>query len=396
MSSSAGACRPARGGAFARAALCTLPLVLAGACWTGAARRIPDSRSPYDALDDLATRELREARARLDAGRIEEARIALRALEERHPQSIVIGAWLQEVELAASDAGNPTTPDAGAARALNELRERYAQRAENDPSAANFVLAARLETDETRAEALLARAEALDPRCAWVPYARAFLAAKRGAWEEARKQAERAEELDPGHLHARWLSSWMLARGGRVREAITAFETWTERARGDVRIDERLLLEAELDLAVLRVLDGDARRASQLLDELEQRAASDSGAMSARERMVEAATREALGDPKGALDAAKAAEELAPGELLPVVQQALLAELWLNDPAAAEAAWTRVLALARGSGELSTMLERVRARVRLERFQLARQRAEPARDGAKPEPSRDGAKERRR
>jgi hypothetical protein len=342
-------------------------LVLAQGCWTSAARSLPRTHTRYDGLDDLATRELGVAREKIDAGRLEEARVALSALCRSHPDSIVLGMWLQEAEIAALSAGAPTTLDAGAASALDELRERYAERAAEEPSVARLVLAARLEPDEAHAEALLAAAEALDPRCAWIPYARAFLGARRSAWDDVRRQLEKAEKLDPGHMPTRWLACWMLARGGRVREAIVSLETWVDRAREDVRVDRRLVLEAELDLAVLQLLDGDAGRARSLLDDLESR-----GVLGARERMVEAATREALGDPQSALDAAKAAEELAPGEILPVVQQALLEELWLNDPAAAETAWTRVLALAKSSGELSGMLERVRARARLERFQVAR------------------------
>src|SRR5205085_4714798 len=73
------------------------------------------------------------------------------------------------------------------------------------------------------------------------------------------------------------------------------------------------------------------------------------------------------GDPQLALAAAEQAATLAPGELLPLVQQALLQELWMKDPAAADAAWTRVLALSKSSSDLSSMLERMRARVRLER-----------------------------
>lgn len=342
-------------------------LALIASCWTSAARGLPRTHTRYDGLDDLAERELRDARTKIEAGRLEEARVALAALVERYPENIVLGTWLQEAEIDAISAGAPSTGDTSA---LDELRARYAKLASERASVASLVLAARLESDETRAEALLARAESVDARCVWVPYARAFLAARRGAWDEVRKQLTKAEALDPGHLPTRWLSCWMLARGGKVREAITSLDTWLGRAREDVRVDDRLVLEAELDLSVLRVLDGDARGARALLDDLESR-----GVLGAREQMVEAATREALGDPQGALSAAKTAEELAPGEILPVVQQALLSELWLDDPAAAETAWTRVLALSKNSAELSSMLERVRARARLERYQLARQRA---------------------
>jgi len=65
------------------------------------------------------------------------------------------------------------------------------------------------------------------------------------------------------------------------------------------------------------------------------------------------------------------------------VQQALLHELWLGDPAAAEADWARALELSRTDAALGSLLERVRARVRLERYAAARATA-PARPPDRP------------
>jgi hypothetical protein len=67
------------------------------------------------------------------------------------------------------------------------------------------------------------------------------------------------------------------------------------------------------------------------------------------------------------------------------VQQALLYDEWLDDPVRAEAAWRRVLAIARSSSELTSVLERTRAGVRIERFEA--QRAKSAHD-ASPAPDR--------
>jgi hypothetical protein len=53
----------------------------------------------------------------------------------------------------------------------------------------------------------------------------------------------------------------------------------------------------------------------------------------------------------------------------------MLYDNWLDDPVAAEAAWARVLAMSRASPDLSTLLERMRARIRLERFQAQREKA---------------------
>ncbi|MBK7877987.1 MAG: hypothetical protein IPJ77_20140 [Planctomycetes bacterium] len=339
-------------------------LLLASACWSSGVRSIPDTQSRYDHLPAPVGRALRDARADFDAGRFEEARIALQLLAEERPDSIVLGAWLQEAEIALATTSVASTPTPGAP---DELARRYARAAEESPTVARLVLAARVAADDDAARALLDRAAELDPRCAWVPYARAFLAAKKANWEEVRRALAKAEEFDPGHLPTRWFESWMLARGGRVREAIQSFETWTAKAEGDPRVDGRLLLGARLDLALLYVLDENPRRAEALLAEL---GGATDGA--AREHLIRSAVAQADGDPRAALAEAERASQLAPGDVLPVVQQALLNELWLGDEAAAEVAWTKVLALSRSAPDLSSMLERVRARVRLERHQRAR------------------------
>lgn len=382
-------------------------LFACGSCWTPAVRSIPDSKSRYDVLPDLAQMHFEEARSNMGAGRLELARVTLERLSREHPDNLYVGTWLQEVELASADpaqgetrvasGSNPAASDAGrtAADAPQEiLRKCYLERAQEHPSAANLVLAARLEPDPPAARKLLERAEEFDSECAWAHYARAFLAARSGNWPDAKAGIARAKDADPGHMPTRWLESWMLARAGSVPEAITSFETWLEKARGDLRLDSRLFLEAKLDLALLYVLDGDSKTSRKLLAEFDQRelekAGSDNpgldptdrvraavlGLIAGRQLSILASAEEAQGDIQAALSAAKRAEENLPGDLLPVVQQALLYEAWLKDAAAAEAAWTRVLAMARcdprSSADLSTLLERLRARVRLERFQERR------------------------
>lgn len=343
------------------------------ACWSAGVRSIPDTHTPYDSLATAELRTFADARAEFDAARFDAARGLFARILAEHPDSIVAGAWLQECEVALATAPTPKTPSPDGASPLDTLRAQYAARANETPTAASCVLAARLAADDETARKFLDRAAQLDPNCVWVPYARAFLAARSSSWDEVRRQLARARAADPGHMPTRWLECWMLARSGRTDEAGTSLETWIEKARGDVRVAKKLVLEARIDLALLRVLDGDARGAQALLDALERE-----GRNGARERLVEAAAEESLGDRKRALAAAQAAAELAPRELLPVVQQALLYELWLDDPAAAEAAWTNVLALSKNSPELSSMLERVRARVFLERHEAQRERAAPA------------------
>jgi tetratricopeptide (TPR) repeat protein len=429
--------RPARGTpADARASgrrialhcACAWALSIASSCWSNPVEHIPDSTSSYDVLPEEFRPRFDAARVNMDAGRLDLARPALEDLCRELPDNLFVGIWLQEVELAASSgpaqgdpsrretAGDPpgarsrlggsnatdrgTAPssaeggaqssaEGGAAKAaepeasrqsgagdrpLDELRQRYRRAADDAPTVARLVLAARLEDDEIAADVLLDRAQAIDSRCAWIHYARAWFAARANRWPDVRSEIAAAKEIDPGHMPTRWLDAWMLARGGGVREAISALEGWLDRARGDLRLDVRLVREAELDLALLCVLDGDPKRAHDILTAL-----GDDEVDAGRKWSAIAPTDQALGDEHEALTAAQHAEEFSPGEILPVVQQALLYESWLGNPDAAEAAWTRALALSRGSSDLAALLERVRARVHVERLRAERERK---RDGS--------------
>lgn len=372
--------------AFARrvsAAVLVCASALCAACRSSGAEPIPDSTSPYDVLPDAPRAEFDAARREMEAGRLMPAQARLTRLAVEHPDNIEIGVWLQEAEIAAvlGDASTrtasvvPSAPPRADAESpagdprLDELRRRYARQAEEHPTAARWVLAARLEPDEIAAKVLLDRAQVIDPRCAWVHYARAWLAARASRWPEVTSEIALAKQMDPGHMPTRWLDAWMLARGGSVEAAIPALEVWLDKARGDLAVDARLVHEAELDLALLAVLDGDPKRAREILSGLNDRDVD-----ARRKWTAIAATDQALGEIRASLEAAQRAEQQAPGEILPVVQQALLYESWLGDPDAAEAAWTRALALARGSSDLGALLERVRARVHAERLQADREK----------------------
>jgi hypothetical protein len=347
------------------------------ACWTPALRTIPDTYSVYDDLPRGAMRRLASARADLEADRAEAARLALAALAAEFPENIAVGLWLQEAEIALAPAGPfaPLAPLASAGEGVNDdLRERYRKRAEEERSeagqrsVASLVLAARVEPDPLAAQVLLERAEDLDPRCAWCSYGRAWLAARAGDWGEVRARVARAKAADPGHMPTLWLETWMLSRSGNVREAIVSLDTWIEKAEDDPRLDGRLVAEARLDRALLAVLDGEPDDARDILAELEGKERVDPG----RREMIEAGAELETGEPAAALASAQEAERLRPSDLLPVVQQALLHEMWLGDPTAAEADWTRALALAKADPALGSLLERARARVRIERFAAAR------------------------
>ncbi len=335
------------------------PLLCSG-CWSTHA--IPDSESPYDNLPAEARRRFDVARQEQDAGNLDAAREALAELAREHPGNVPVAIWLQEAEITAAGASGPTD-----AAKLDPLRAEYKKRAEEKPDVVRLLLAARLEPDRAAATDLIGRARKIDDACAWCPYALAWLAARASDWPEVRSQLERAHKTDPGHMPTRWFEVWMLARAGGGAEALDALESWLDKARGDWRLDQSQIRSAEVDHALLALLGGSPGDAKKILADADPR-----GVEPGKIEMVVAAIREAGDDPRGALRAAEEAEKLRPGDLLPVVQQALLHEFWLREPDAAEAAWTRVLALSRANPELGSLLERMRARVRLERLQAAR------------------------
>ena len=345
-----------------------LVLALSPSCWTPALRTIPDTRSPYDILPAQALDRLAKARDVFMRGEVASAEEAFRALAREFPTNLPAAIWLQEAEIASALPVDRS----------EELRERYRKLAESEPTAANLVLAARVEPDAEAARVLLERASILDRDCPWSFYGRAWLAASAGDWAEVRKRIAEAKAADPGHMPTLWLETWLVARSGGLPEAITSLETWVEKAREDPRIDPRLVDAAVLDRALLAVLDGDPKLARELLADLEGSAVEPG-----RKFMIEAGAHQELGDGTAALASARKAEKSAQGELLPLVQQALLQEIWLGDPKAAEVDWKRAIDLSesptRGPvhGDASpvaigTLLERVRARVKLERIAAAR------------------------
>jgi tetratricopeptide (TPR) repeat protein len=407
--SRAASVRRVRGSRNALLSACLVALSFASACWSNPVEHIPDSSSAYDVLPQDSRSQFDAARINMQAGRLDLARPVLEELRRENPDNVFVGIWVQELEIAAIRGGTPeeaskidggsgkqpvandalrsppsATPaaaqpsssqeSAGARdRAMDDLRRRYRRAAEDSPSVAKFVLAARLEDDELAADVLLDRAQALDPRCAWVHYARAWFAARGSRWADVRSEIAAAKDCDPGHMPTRWLEAWMLGRGGGVREAISALEGWIDKAKGDLRLDVRLVRESELDLALLCILDGNPKRAREILTAL-----GDTEVDPGRKWSAIAPTEQALDEDREALAAAQRAEQASRGEILPVVQQALLYESWLGDPDSAEAAWTRALALARSSSDLGALLERVRARVHVERLRAEREKKRDA------------------
>jgi Tfp pilus assembly protein PilF len=315
----------------------------------------PTSQGRYDALPGEDRARFAGACSALERGEVAAAHEVLSELSRRHPDCIALGAWLQEAEIALA-------PPAERAAATARLAARYRESAADAPSPAALLLAARLESDPARARELCERAIGLDPACAWAHYAEAFLAMRAKSWHAARESIARALDADPGHVRTRRLQAEMLARGGNLDEAIAAYEAWIDHAEEDPTVERHLVREAELDLALLEVLAGEPDRARKRIEEL-----GAAGFESGRRLAALAACEQALGEWREALSAARQAEGLGSGDPLPIVQQALLLEYWLEDPAGAVEAWERVLEAAGDEASLAALLQRTRARVRIER-----------------------------
>lgn len=314
--------------------------------------------SRYDTLAPAEIAAFEEARALSIHGDVHAARAAFERLFEAAPDNVLIGTWLQECELGALDAD---LHDAASARTA--LATRFENLAAESPTVANLVLFARVAPNRDAAAAALDRAEQIDPRCAWVHYGRAYLAAEVSDWSAARAHIRAAKEADPGHLWTFWLEAWIATRTASLDEAVSALSGFVEHAETDPRVTPRLLDDLRLDLALVWILRDEPRKARTLVARVDAHAVD-----TARRLAALASIEQALGQLGPALAAAEAAEQASPTDLLPVVQQALLYDEWLGDDAKAEAAWRRVLEMARNSSELTAVLERTRAGVRLERF----------------------------
>ncbi len=310
-------------------------------------------------LPDVVT-----ARTALDAGDAIGARKILEGLCSRAPADLALAIMLQEAEISAGED-------------LSALRERYLSLAREKDDANAWVLAARLEATPAEARALLERATRLDPKNVWAHYAQGFVEARDGSWSEAQVHLKQALELDPANLPARRLEAALLARDGKFEEARVAFGAWLEASKDDPRVEPASRVAVELDLAIVELEAGEPRAARTRLAALP--VGSDATGSAARRLCILAATEQSLGHSELALAAARESEAIAPQSVLPKVQQALLHEEWLKDPDAAKAAWGRVLSEARTSGDLSDLIQSMRARVVLERLDAGVPSAKPAR-----------------
>lgn len=295
-------------------------------------------------------------------GALASARQRLSALARQRPESVALAILLQEVQLALG-------------KSLDELRVDYRLKAaREDESPASLVLAARVESDSASAKALLERALELDPSYVWAHYALAHWHARAGEWQTGRVFLERALELDPGHMPARRLEAAMLARNGQRSAAEAALERWIDVSQDDALVDPRARVATQLDLALLWVLDGKHARARELLGSL-----ADSPYESLRRECLLAGAAHAEGDLDLALaaarrgEAAHAREQGEPPALSLVQQAVILEEQGEGDLSRAE--WERVVAAASSKSDLAALIQAMRARVVLERWERSPRRA---------------------
>jgi len=348
-------------------------LALCGACATPRERWQATWQGPEDTLRPA----LHNVRRALEGGRSADAWRELMDLHAVAPGDLDVAVLLQDVELELVTRHAPTDPElarvAAAVDPRDALRKRYAQLSTLDPSGPRLILAARLETDALAAQNFLERALELDPDNPWAHYgmAHSILRQEGGSdgWLAAQAALARALELDTGHLRARRLDAWMQIQGGADQGGAYALERWLDESLDDPRVAFAERQAAKLDLAIVWILLGEPARARSLLYTLEGDATQ-----RARRLALLAAAEQANGDLIAALDAARRAEGADRTAILPAVQQAMLFELWFDDPERAERKWREVIDRAADQDNLSALLQLLRAQVQLER--AAAQRAE--------------------
>lgn len=335
-------------------------LALLAACAGTPVRVMPVSETRIDQLDAAARPRFMAGREALIAGRPVDALEVFTDLHHADQRNMVHALWMQDAQFElARLAGRQ--PDAQGW--LFEAGQRGDVRA--------WLLAARASPDPAAEEAALARAAAVPsppPEDAvWLHYALGFRAARKGAYDEARAEAAKARALDPGHSHAFWLEAWLVARHGSQAQGAAMLRGWLESARDDVRIDPARVAAAELDLALLSLAAADVAEARKWLAEVDAWQVD-----LLRYETAKAAVADAAGEPQAAVRSARAAANAAPQDLLPLVQQAILLEGPLGEPAAAEELWSRIYESKHDSGDLVELLRACRARIRYERLAAAR------------------------
>lgn len=345
--------------AFARALWLAL-LAALGACAGTPVQVMPPSETRIDELDAGSRARFMAGREALFGGRAPAALAVFTELHQADPRHMLHAMWMQDAQREVARLSG-RQPDASGW--LFEARQRGDVR--------SWLLAARASLDAAAEDEALSRAAAVPsppPEDAvWLHYAFGCRAARAGAYDEARAEAAKARSIDPGHSFAFWLEAWVVARHGSQSQGAAMLRGWLEAARSDVRIDPARVAAAELDLALLSLSSADAAEARKWLSRVDPWQVD-----LARYEAARAVVADAAGDPQAAVEAARAAANAAPHDLVPLVQQAILLEGPLNDPAAAERLWLRVYESKHASGDLLDLLRACRARISYERLAAAR------------------------
>ena len=351
------------------ALLLVLAAAASAACSSSGATWRAERSSPYATFSAEELDRFRDARAALEGGDRSGALVLMRALSVSDPENLELACWVQDVESSLLDDGGAPFDDPAVLEEedpAEALRLAYRVPPDQAPTVRSLILAARVETDGLAAEALLMKALELDPVCSWAHYGLSHVLLEKRSqpdrWSLARESLERALAIEPGHLRARRLEAWMLAEEGSRDEAESMLRRWLEEVEDDPRVAHAERVEARLDLALLLLLRGEDGRAARMLEDLEGEPVG-----RARRWMLLTVARQEGGDVLGALDATLRAQGAAPGEVLPLVQEALLSEVFLDRPEVANARWQEVADLAGEGASIGDLVEGLRARVRMER-----------------------------
>jgi hypothetical protein len=348
-----------------------------------ASRAYEPNPGPYDRIPALWEDDLVRARESFEEGDLAQCHATLLPLAEADPNVIPVRVFQQEVQLGLLGAGQEVAGLRVPPReARLHLADIYAQRADANPSATGYVLAARLDTDGDAALAHLEQAEALDPACVWVHYAKGWWLFSLRRFPEARESIEAVFELDGGHMSTMRLQASMFASAGDTLDAIEVLEKWLDRGEEDPLVDPRLRAEGQVDLAALLVLDDEAEAAIDLLASIRPELLPDPAR--ARAELVRAAALEDLGLRTLALSAARRAKGADDDALLALVQQALLMQFegnttmervfWVMVKDEAKARWEREPDETAGLGEdpssldFQAILVQLQANARIERI----------------------------
>lgn len=353
-------------------------LGLAAAC--GASHAYVSEPGPYDRVPAAWSDALAAARLAFDRGDPHAAYALVMPLALERETILPVRVFLQEIELALltqeGQLGGLVASSAAEARTV--LAGVYERQADARPRAEASVLAARLCPEGEPALALLDEADTIDPRCVWVHYGRAWVRTGLRRFKEARESLRTALRLDAGHLPSVRLQATLLAGAGESEDAAAALAVWLERTAGNPLYSAAERADGLLDLAALRVLLDEPGEALELLEDLDPRAVRDP----VRAEEVRAAAHEARGELTQALEAVRNASALRPGELLPLVQQALLLES-AGDVEGERKSWLELLDALAGkesaqdgedlaSIDFSAALFRLQAHARLERLAAPR------------------------